>query len=114
VGGFFALNGGEFGEDIGRIYYLSPDNLEWEPLDLTYEAFLEFCFNGDLATFYSNLRWQGWQQDLANLHGDSVFNFFPTPWSKEGKDISKNTRKIVTVQEQYDFNIAARKQLGLD
>lgn len=114
VGGFFALNGGEFGEDIGKIYYLSPDNLEWEPLDLSYSEFLMFCFNGDLAGFYSNLRWKGWREEVLKLHGDSVFNFFPTLWSKEGKNIETNSRKMVPVQEQYELHLAFRKQSGLD
>ena len=45
VGGFFAINGGQFGKDAGKVYYLSPDNLEWEALDLSYTDFLIFCFN---------------------------------------------------------------------
>jgi hypothetical protein len=32
IGGFFILNGGKYGEDIGKVYYFSPDNLEYEPL----------------------------------------------------------------------------------
>ena len=51
MGGFFALNGGQLGKDAGKVYYLSPDNLEWEPLELTYTEFLQFCFHGDLAKF---------------------------------------------------------------
>ncbi len=42
VGGFFAINGGQLGNDPGKIYYLAPDNLEWESLDLTYTEFLNF------------------------------------------------------------------------
>lgn len=29
AGGFFAINGGGLGSDAGKVYYLSPDNLEW-------------------------------------------------------------------------------------
>ena len=37
IGGFFALNGGEFGnQNLGKIYYFSPANLEWEPLEIGY------------------------------------------------------------------------------
>lgn len=56
AGGFFAINGGQLGNDPGKIYYLAPDNLEWEALDMTYTEFLNFCFNGDIASFYENLR----------------------------------------------------------
>lgn len=114
VGGFFAINGGKLGNDAGKVYYLSPDKLTWEPIDLTYSEFLDFCFNGDLNQFYGSLRWKNWTAEVALLDGDKVYSFFPYLWSKEGKDINKNKRHIIPVEEQYLFNIDARKQLGLD
>ena len=113
AGGFFAINGGAFGKDMGKIYYLSPDRLVWEPLNLTYTDFLYFCFNNDLNEFYQNLRWTNWTKDVVKLDGDKVFNFYPFLWSKEGKDINKNSRKKIPVDEQFQFNIESRKRLGL-
>ncbi|MCS3800077.1 hypothetical protein GGD38_005453 [Chitinophagaceae bacterium OAS944] len=43
-----------------------------------------------------------------------VFNFVPFLWTKEGKDINKNKRKAVPVEEQFSLNLDFRKQLGLD
>jgi len=34
AGGFFAINGGALGNDPGKVYYLSPDNLKWEPMEM--------------------------------------------------------------------------------
>ncbi len=113
VGGFFMLNGGQLGEDQGKIYYFSPDNLNFEALNITYTEFLQFCFYGDLPKFYANLRWKNWKDDLTNLSPDEAFNFFPFLWTKEGKDIDKNSRKKISVEEQYQFNIEQRKTLGL-
>ena len=113
IGGYFAINGGEFGSDMGKIYYLSPDNLEWEPLDLTYSDFLDFCFNGHLDDFYSNLRWANWRDEVSKLDGNKVYNFFPPLWTKEGKDFNKSSRKLIPVEEQYQFNLDTRKQLGI-
>ena len=113
AGGFFAINGGAFGKDMGKTYYLSPDRLVWEPLNLTYSDFLYFCFNNDLNEFYQNLRWTNWTKDVVKLDGDKVFNFYPFLWSKEGKDIIKNSRKKIPVDEQFQFNIESRKRLGL-
>ena len=113
IGGYFAINGGEFGSDMGKIYYLSPDNLEWEPLDLTYSDFLDFCFNGHLDDFYSNLRWANWRDEVSKLDGNKVYNFFPSLWTKEGKDVNKSSRKLIPVEEQYQFNLDTRKQLGI-
>ena len=114
VGGFFALNGGELGKDLGNVYYLSPDNLKWRPLGQTYFDFLLFCLRGDLNEFYKGFRWNNWEEEVRSLDGNQVYNFTPCLWTKEGKDINKNERKIINVEEQYALNINSRKQLGLD
>lgn len=114
IGGFYLLNGGALGEDLGKVYYFSPDNLEYEPLGLTYTQFLDFCFNNDLDKFYEGNRWTDWRNEVSKLNGNEVFNFYPFLWTQEGKDINKNSRKVIPVEEQYNFNLDARKQLGLD
>jgi len=113
IGGFFILNGGFFGTDIGKVYYFSPDNLEFEPLDLTYTDFLFFCFNNNLDKFYEGYRWKNWRNEISELPGDKVYNFVPPLWTKEGKDFDKNSRKIIPVEEQFGVNIYFRKQLGI-
>jgi hypothetical protein len=114
IGGFYLLNGGGLGKDLGKVYYFSPDNLEYEPLDITYTEFLLFCFNSDLDKFYKGNRWRKWRSEVSKLNGDKVFNFYPFLWTKEGKDINKNSRKAIPIEEQYSLNLAMRKQLGLD
>lgn len=101
--GFFLLNGGGLGNDLGKIYYLAPDSLEFEPLDLSYSEFLLFCFNNDLDDFYKGLRWKNWKSEVSKLNGDTVFNFFPYLWTKEGKNIEKNSKKEIPIEEQYNF-----------
>lgn len=112
LGGFYILNGGALGEDLGKVYYFAPDNLEYEKLDITYSEFLEFCFNNDLDKYYSGSRWENWKKDLAALQGDQVFNFYPFLWTEEGSDINKVQRKMIPVEEQYSLNLDLRKQLG--
>lgn len=114
IGGFYLLNGGGLGTDLGKIYYFSPDNLEYEQLDITYSEFLGFCFNNDLDKFYEGNRWNGWRDDVSKLKGDEVFNFYPFLWTVEGSDINKCSRKVISVQEQYSFNLDLRKQLGFE
>jgi hypothetical protein len=112
IGGFFAINGGAFGKELGKVFYLSPDDLKWENLDMTYTEFLLFCFNGDLNKFYKNLRWKGWEEEILRLDGNSVFSFFPFLWTKEGKNINKVSRKIVPIEEQYILTMDLLKQTG--
>lgn len=114
IGGFFILNGGAIGEDLGKVYYFAPDNLEFESLDMTYTEFLQFCFNGDLETFYKGFRWKTWRTDVLELTGDKGFGFYPFLWTKEGKDIENNSRKAVPVEEQYQLSIKMRKELGIE
>ncbi len=111
VGGFYLLNGGGLGEDVGMVYYWAPDNLEFEPLDLTYTDFLSFCLDHDLNDFYNDLRWKDWEKDVKNLNADSMYSFFPPLWSKEGKDINNTEKIAVPVEEQYKLNLEFRKQL---
>lgn len=113
VGGFFAINYGSFGNDIENIYYLSPDHLEWESLEMNYEDFIWFCLTGNLNKFYTGIRWTSWKKDIRALKGDEVFHVMPPMWTKEGKDIEKSFRKPVPVEEQFIYNQTLRKQLGL-
>lgn len=112
IGGYFATNGGGLGTDVGKTYYLDPGTLKWEPLDLTYTEFLLFCFNGNLNKFYTDLRWKNWREEVSKLDGNMVFNFVPPLWSKEGRDINKNSRSAVPVEEQYSFTYHLLKQFS--
>ncbi|MET0462234.1 MAG: DUF2625 family protein [Chitinophagaceae bacterium] len=114
IGGFYLQNGGSLGDDIGKLYYFSPDNLEFEPLGYGYSDFLSFCFNGNLEKYYKAYRWKTWKNDVPALGGNKVFHFTPMLWTKEGKDIEKNKRTSVPAEQQYFHNLDLRKQLGLD
>jgi hypothetical protein len=111
IGGFFALNGGGLGKDVGKIYYLAPESLEWEALEWTYTEFITFCFEGDLKGFYKNLRWRTWKEDLLKIDGNMTFNFYPPLWTKEGKNIEKASKKPVPTSEQYSLSMDFRKQI---
>jgi hypothetical protein len=114
AGGFFAMNYGSFGKDMDNIYYLSPENLKWEPTEMTYEDFIWFCFNGDIKKFYSGIRWSSWRKDVKGLKADEVFHIVPPLWSKEGKDLDKSLKKPVPAEEQFSYNLQMHKAMGLD
>ncbi|WP_211344408.1 DUF2625 family protein [Paenibacillus lentus] len=38
------MNGGAFEGRLGEIFYLAPDTLEWESLDMQYSDFLNWAF----------------------------------------------------------------------
>jgi len=103
IGGFFAVNGGALGSEQGKVYYLAPDDLRWESLHIGYTEFINFCLVGDMNEFYSGLRWKDWKADMPKISGNDGFSIYPFPWTKEGKDIEKDSKKVVPIQELYDF-----------
>jgi hypothetical protein len=112
MGGFYALNTGAFGaESIGKIFYFGPDNLRWEATNKTYSEFLLFCFSGDLASYYKNLRWKGWEQEVEALTGNQGIACYPFLFTKEGKNVAKNKRKAVPIAELWTFGQDMQHQL---
>jgi hypothetical protein len=106
VGGFFALNGGAFGDDLGQVYYLAPDDLDWLALDVGYSEFLQAMLSGRIDSFYKDLRWDGWKDDLQALTPDSSFIFYPFLWTREGS-IGTASRSTAPVSDVFDFKADA-------
>ncbi|MEM6967607.1 MAG: DUF2625 domain-containing protein [Bacteroidota bacterium] len=111
IGGFFALNAGAFGsEDIGKVFYFSPDNLNWESLGVGYSDFLYWSFTGNINQFYAGLRWTGWQEEVRAMGADRAINFYPFLWT-EYDDLEKLSRKDVSVEEMWSLQMDIRNQL---
>jgi hypothetical protein len=113
AGGYFAVNYGFLPNGFDSVFYLSPDNLKWEPLEGNYEDFLLLCFNSDLNKFYTGIRWRSWKTDLQTLNADQVYHFFPPLWSTEGKDVEKSQRKPIAAGEQYFYNLSEREKMHI-
>lgn len=105
VGGFYAINGGYLGNDAGNIYYFAPDLLSWEPMDIGYSQFLLFCFESDLDDFYSDIRWENWQNDIKQLNPDYAYSFFPFLSTKEAVNKQNVSRKVLPIEEVYKLNM---------
>lgn len=112
LGGYFAINAGGIGSEMGNVYYLAQDTLEWEDLGCGYSGFLEWALTGNLEQFYGLFRWKSWIPDVTAANGDQVFSFVPFLWSKEGKDIEALSRRLVPVEEHYQLTQEFRRQLN--
>ncbi|MEM9191844.1 MAG: DUF2625 family protein, partial [Myxococcota bacterium] len=77
IGGFFAISGGGIDVPRGRVGYVSPDALFWEDTELGYSDWLGWLFQGDLATYYENVRWPAWRDDVRGLPGDQGVHIYP-------------------------------------
>lgn len=104
VGGFFAVDGGGLGLERGRVCYFAPGTLAWESTHLGYSEFLVWCFRGDLAKYYKDVRWSGWQDEARTVCGDQALSIYPF-LSCAGPPIAERSRRPVSVAEIYDLHV---------
>lgn len=104
IGRFFSINGGEFEGEIGNIFYLPPDTLEWEDMTMEYTDFIRWILDDNLKTFYEGLRWDDWTKDITKIPCDKGLSFYPPLWSEQGS-ISLSSRRIVPITEQWELNL---------
>jgi len=108
VGGFFAVNGGAFGEDTG-MHYWAPDSLQWEPIGFEFDFFFRWSLTPALGEFYQHLRWRNWVADIAgSLSPDCCFMFDPPLWSDEGT-VKSSRRDTLPATELYATKLAAQQ-----
>ena len=113
LGGFFAINGGALGDDQGKLYYLAPETLEWEALEIGYTAFVEWAFTSQLRQFYG--RQPGDADGFDELpelplSGELCLNFYPFLWTQEGS-LKTSARRAIAVQEQWALNLDLQQKL---
>lgn len=53
--------------DDGNIGYFAPDCLEMEDMEIKFGQFVYWCLHGDTDKFYTDYRWDGWQNDASKL-----------------------------------------------
>lgn len=108
LGGFFALNGGALGEEVGQVYYFAQDTLEWESLEQGYSDWLCGLFSGDLDAFYGDQRWPGWEAEIASLEGDRLVNVYP-PLCAQGPSVGLRSRAAVPLEEIWGMFVRAEE-----
>lgn len=101
LGGFYAVNGGFFEGENGIVYYLAPDTLEWECLNMNYSNFISWIVSGNTDNFYKTYRWNNWEEDIKYVKGDECYLFYPFLWSGNSP-IELRKRNVVSIQEIWD------------
>ncbi|AOR23445.1 DUF2625 domain-containing protein [Clostridium taeniosporum] len=113
LGGFFAINGGAFEGQSGNIFYLPPDTLEWEDLELKFSDFVYWTFTGGIDKFYETFRWKGWNSEVEKVAGDMGISVYPFLWA-EGPELEKRSRRVVPIEEIWGITMENRKKLGIE
>ena len=109
IGGFFAINAGSLGDEMGNIYYLAPDTLEWESLGCGYSDFLNWAFNGDIQKFYELFKWSTWKEDVEKIKGNQTFSFVPFLWA-EHDSMESRDRRAVPTEEIFALMVDMQQQ----
>lgn len=107
LGGYFAINAGELGEEIGKIYYFTPDTLRWESLGCGYADFINWTLNGDLDSFYQAYLSDDWKVGHATVDGNKVY----VSEVESGVDVAignkRSSRKLVLIEEHVNIALQA-------
>ncbi len=85
AGGVFAINGGALEAPCGNVLYFQPDALEWLDLDYGYSAFAHRVIDDGFGDFFRDLKWEGWEPEVAALGRMNLLTIYPPLWSKEYK-----------------------------
>ena len=113
IGGYFALNGGSLGKNLGKIYYFSPKDLSWHDLNFTYTEFLAWGLNGDIDAFYQDLFWQNWQEDVKQLDGNQLFVFTPDLSEDKSTPIDARQKREVNIETHYNASFAQKEKFEM-
>jgi hypothetical protein len=105
LGGFFAINGGSLGPELGSLFYFAPDSLKWECLNRGYSEILLWWLQGDVAAFYESLRWPGWEQEVNTVGGDQAIFIFPF-LSTKGPPLEERHHGIVPISELFTLHVS--------
>lgn len=103
VGGFFALNGGRFGQ-TNSVFYFAPDDLQWQDLEVGYSDWLQWAFSGAIDSFYEGLRWPSWREDIGRIDADQSMLIYPFP-SADGGPVDQRERTPVAVEEVWSLYV---------
>ena len=111
LGGQFAWVPAEPGQPP-TVHYFAPDDLAWQDLGRGYTDWLYSMLSGSMAQFYENLRWPGWEEEVARLTLVQGIHTFPPPSTTEGKDLATVSRQAVPLAGLVEFHHDMARQLG--
>lgn len=112
LGGQFAIDGGGLGGDPGDVHYFGPDTLSSTPLGIGHSAWVARVLAEPLDDFYGELRWPGWQGEVAAVRPDEAIACYPFLFTEQGRDPAATTRRVVPWKELCGLFAEAADQLA--
>lgn len=69
-----------------------------EDMEIKLGQFVYWCLHGDTDKFYTDYRWNGWQDDTSKLKSSEGVAFYPFLWA-EAESLESRVRKVVPMDE---------------
>jgi hypothetical protein len=102
LGGRFAVDGGALGAR-GEVHYWGPDNLVWSPLGIGHSDFVHWALSAGLATFYADLRWDGWAEEVSRIGLGEGLAVMPPLCTSQSRPLGATSRRPVPWGELSAF-----------
>ncbi len=112
LGGRFAVNGGGLPGEPGEVCYWGPDTLDWTPLGGGYGQFARMVLSSGLAGFYQDLRWPGWQDEVAALAPGQGISVYPFLFTAQSRPVARASRRPVPFAELLGVHAEAERQVS--
>jgi hypothetical protein len=103
LGGRFAINGGALPGKSGEICFWGPDTMQWQPTGLGHTDFVQWSLTDRLDEFYAELRWIGWEREVAGVPLDAGLSFYPFLCTAESRPIAATSRRPIPWDELRQF-----------
>lgn len=103
LGGRFAIDGGALGVAPGEVCYYGPDSLGWDGLGGGHAAFVSAVLSGALSDVFAEMRWEGWQDEVAALALNEGISVYPPPFTEQGRDLGAASRRAISIGELQEF-----------
>lgn len=118
--GWVRLLGGGSGNlpDLAAANGLGPPGASPPPMSMTVGfdvlggRFARMVLGGGLAGFYQDLRWPGWQQEVAALGPDQGISVYPFLFTAQSRPIAQASRRPVPFTELLDGHAEAERQVS--
>lgn len=111
LGGVFAIHGSGLEFEPGTVLYWAPDTLDWTPLGFGHGEFVAAAVSGQLATFYDDLRWPGWEVDCRALDHNQGLSTYPPPFTVEGRNWKSVSRRAAPLTEVVRLSFDYARQV---
>lgn len=112
LGGYFAINGGDLPGEPGEVAYWGPDTPAWTPLGVGHGAFVSVMLGGAVTEFYGSMRSAGWEEEVAALPLAYGLSVYPFPFTEDGQDLGRTSRKPVPLTELLDLYADLARQVA--